>query len=72
MANKYLLQLIWEKDKKSILFDFGMDYLIAERGGTDTQRQLAKQIACGRERVMDPYPTCSHPTGLACSINKTV
>jgi hypothetical protein len=54
MANRYLLQLIWEKDEKSILFYYGMAYLIAERGGTNTQRQLAKQIVYGRERLMDP------------------
>lgn len=54
MANRYLLKLICEKDEKSILFYYGMAYLIAMRGGTDTQRQLAKQIVYGRERLMDP------------------
>ena len=54
LTNRYLLKLIWEKDEKSILFYYGMAYLIAMRGGTDTQRQLVKQIGYGRERLMDP------------------
>ena len=51
LTNSYLLKLTQAKDEGSILRYRNMAYLMADHGGTQTQRQLATNITYG----MEPY-----------------